>query len=244
MLTYAVDVEFTVSTNIEQSASSVIGAGYERMTVREELDGVDIGLVACKSLDRLTRSDIPQLGEGIAGTRNEGVLVCWVQADTHDITKVVGELDHFGASLNIPLHACHVSGGGQDTPVIDKTTTGEIAGVARQLTSHPSRAIPILIQVVNGANIVQTTARNVVSAWCVGASHDPGRPKRNCVDFVGGVSIPDDELAVLRGGNEMPSVSRPMHGVDLGQMALQRPLGLHQLVLRDRVVSLLRNSAH
>jgi len=41
------------------------------------------------------------------------------------------------------------------------------------------------------------------------------------------VGVPDDELAVLRGGDEMPPVGRPMHGVDLCEMALESALGLH-----------------
>ena len=47
------------------------------------------------------------------------------------------------------------------------------------------------------------------------------------MDLVGGVGIPDDELSVLRGRDEMSAVRRPVHGVDLGEMALQGPLRLH-----------------
>lgn len=39
----------------------------------------------------------------------------------------------------------------------------------------------------------------------------------------------------------MPTVSRPMHGVDFGEMALEGALGLHKLVLGDGLVSLLGN---
>lgn len=62
------------------------------------------------------------------------------------------------------------------------------------------------------------------------------------MDFVGGVGIPDDELSVLRGGNEVSSVGGPVHGVDLGQMALERSLRPHELVLGDGLVSLLGDS--
>ena len=47
------------------------------------------------------------------------------------------------------------------------------------------------------------------------------------MDFVCGISIPDDELSVLGGRDEMSSVSRPVHGVDLGKMAFERSLRLH-----------------
>ena len=47
------------------------------------------------------------------------------------------------------------------------------------------------------------------------------------MDLVRRVSVPDDELSVLRSGNEMSAVGRPVHGVDLGKMALKCTLGLH-----------------
>jgi hypothetical protein len=47
------------------------------------------------------------------------------------------------------------------------------------------------------------------------------------VDLVCAVGVPDDELAVLRSRDEMPSVSRPVHGVNLCEMALEGALGLH-----------------
>ena len=47
------------------------------------------------------------------------------------------------------------------------------------------------------------------------------------MDFVGGVGIPDDELSILRRGHQMTTVGGPVHGVNLGQMSLQRATGLH-----------------
>lgn len=62
------------------------------------------------------------------------------------------------------------------------------------------------------------------------------------MDFVGGVGIPDDEFAVLGGGNEMSSIGGPVHGVNLGQVALEGSLGLHKLVSGDWLVGLLGDS--
>jgi hypothetical protein len=98
--------------------------------------------------------------------------------------------------------------------------------VPAKLSCHPCRAFSCA-QVVDGANVVKTTASDVVAAGRVGASHDPGRAEGNCVHLVGGVCIPDDELTVLRGGHEMSPVGRPVHGVDFGEMALESPLGPH-----------------
>ena len=79
------------------------------MTIREELDGVDVGLVASEGLDSLTSTNIPELGESIASTRDESVLVGRVKADAHDVSEMVGELSDLLASLNIPLHTGHVT---------------------------------------------------------------------------------------------------------------------------------------
>ena len=45
------------------------------------------------------------------------------------------------------------------------------------------------------------------------------------MDFVGGVGIPNDELAILRGRDEMTTIGRPVHGVDFGKMAFESTLG-------------------
>lgn len=47
------------------------------------------------------------------------------------------------------------------------------------------------------------------------------------MNLVGGVSVPDDQLAVLRSGNEMSPVCRPVHSVDLGEMTFESALSLH-----------------
>lgn len=56
------------------------------------------------------------------------------------------------------------------------------------------------------------------------------------------VGVPDDELAVLGGGDEVSAVRRPVHGVDLGQMALEGALRLHRQA-RQRLDPLLRDIA-
>lgn len=47
------------------------------------------------------------------------------------------------------------------------------------------------------------------------------------MDFVGSISVPYDEFAVLRGRDDVSLVVGPMHGVDLGQMSLERTPRLH-----------------
>lgn len=70
--------------------------------------------------------------------------------------------------------------------------------MARELASNTRGAISLLVEVVDGTDVVETTAGDKVTAGGVGAGHNPRRTERNGVDLVSGVSIPDDELAILR----------------------------------------------
>lgn len=47
------------------------------------------------------------------------------------------------------------------------------------------------------------------------------------MNLVRGVGIPNDEFSILRGRNEVTTVGGPVHGVNLGQMPLERPARLH-----------------
>lgn len=171
--THSIEVQFAIGANVKQPAGGVVGSRNERVTVGEELDGVDVRLVARKGLHRLSGTDIPELGERVAGTRDEGVLVGGVQADAHDIAKVVGELGDLLASLNVPLHAGHVTGGGEDAAIVDESAAGQVTGVAGQFPGHPRGAVALLVEIVDGADVVETTAGDKVAAGGVGAGHDP-----------------------------------------------------------------------
>lgn len=90
--------------------------------------------------------------------------------------------------------------------------------MAGKFAGDAGRAISVLVEVVNRANVVETTASNVITAGSVCTSHDPRRPQGNGMDLVCGVGVPNNQFAILRGGHEVSSVGRPVHGVDLGQM--------------------------
>lgn len=110
---------------------------------------------------------------------------------------MVGKFGDFLAGLDIPFHASHVSRGSQNTAVVDKPAAGQVTGMTRQFPSHACGAIALLIEVVDGANVVEAAAGHEVSAGSIGAGHDPRRSQGNGVDFVRRVGIPDDELAIL-----------------------------------------------
>ena len=179
-----------------------------------------------KRLHTLLLSDIPELGESITSTRDELVVVERVDAQAHNVAKMIGKLVYLGASLEIPEHARHVARGCEDALVADESAAAEVSRVARQFTCHACGTFPCR-QVVDGANVIETTAGNVVARGRVGTGHDPRGAKGDGVDLVCCVGIPDDQLAVLRGRDEMAAVRRPVHGVDLGEMALEGALCFH-----------------
>lgn len=169
---YLVGVEFAIRTNVEQTAGGVVRTGSESVSVGEELDGVDVGFVSSESLHRLSGTDIPQLGEGIAGARNENVLVCRVDADRHHVAKVISEFSNLRARFDIPQHASHVAGRRDDSAIVDEPTAREVAGVSGELTRDTGRTLT-RGEVVDRANVVETTAGDVVSTRGIGTGHHP-----------------------------------------------------------------------
>lgn len=138
----------------------------------------------------------------------------------HDVSRVVVELNNPHSRIHIPKHAAHVTRRRQDLTVVQEATAREVPRVSRQLPRDLDG--PLLApQVVNRANVVESTASDKVTARGIGARHDPRRPEGDGVDLVGRVGVPDDELAVLRGGHEVTLVLGPVHGVDFGEVTLE-----------------------
>ena len=47
------------------------------------------------------------------------------------------------------------------------------------------------------------------------------------MELISRICVPNDEFSILGGGDEVPSVRGPMHGVNLGKMAFKSATGLH-----------------
>lgn len=73
--------------------------------------------------------------------------------------------------------------------------------MARQLAGNAGGAVSVLVEVVDGADVIKAAARNVIAAGRVCTSHDPRGPQGDGVDLIGSVGVPDDQFAVLRGGH-------------------------------------------
>jgi len=94
-------------------------------------------------------------------------------------------------------------------------------------SSRSSRVVGSRFDRVDGADVVESSTGDEVSGRRVGAGHDPGRTERDGVDFVGGVGVPDDELSVLRRGDEVLLVGGPVHGVDLCEVSFEGSTRFH-----------------
>lgn len=97
-----ITIDLAIRTDIEQTARRVIGTSTERVSIREELDAVDIGLVTLEGLDAtLCRSVIPELCSCIARTRDKyTILIC--KRNRHHITSVIVEDASWHLCLHVP----------------------------------------------------------------------------------------------------------------------------------------------
>lgn len=220
-----VERQLLIGANIEEPASGVVGSRRERVAVGEERDGVYVGLVTREGLLAGAFANVPQLGGGVAGGGHEGVHVRG-EGQRHDVARVASERSALLAGFNVPESAGHVSRAGHYLAVVQEAAAGQVARVAGQLPGDAHVALAGL-QAVYGADVVEAPARHVRPGGGVGAGHHPGGAERDGVHLVGGVRVPHYELAVLRGGDEVPRVGAPVHGVYLGEMPPERAARPH-----------------
>jgi len=153
--------KLAVGTDIKQAARRIIGPASKGHSVGEVLHCVDIGLMSLKGLHALASSEVPQLGGGIASTRDEAVLVRR-NGNTHDIAVVVRELGNFRTGFNIPQDASHVTRTGNDLAIVEETAAGKVTRVGVKFAAHTDGRIPTP-EVVDGADVIKTTAGNEAS---------------------------------------------------------------------------------
>lgn len=163
--------ELSASAEVEEAASGVVRTSTESVARREELDGVDVGRVSREGLSADSRTDVPELSSVIASTRDEEVLVGG-DGDAHNVGSVLGKFANLGSSLNIPLHAKHITRSRHNLLLRQESAARQISSVRIQLTAHADGRIATS-QVVHGADVVQTSASNKTSTRAVRARHHP-----------------------------------------------------------------------
>ena len=155
-------MEFAIRTNVKQPARSVVGAGTKRVAVGEELDGIDIRVVRRERLYTLLLPNVPKLGKGITGAGDELVVVERIDTQAHHITKMVCEFMNSCAGFDVPKNAGHITGGSENSTVVDEATAGQVARVPGQFPRDSCGPVS-RSEVVDGADVVEATASNVVA---------------------------------------------------------------------------------
>lgn len=135
-------MKLAVCSNIEKTAGCIVGTGTKGVAIREELNGVDVGVVSCKRLDTFLLANIPELGKRIAGTRHKLIVVKRVDAQAHDIAQMVCKFVDLGTGFQVPENTSHVTRRGKNTSVADETAATEVSRVSRQFTGNTRRSIP------------------------------------------------------------------------------------------------------
>lgn len=128
--------------------------------------------MTCKGLHSFAGSNVPKFCKCVASSRDKYVLICRVDADTHDVSQVISEFRNFGPSLDIPQHACHVSRRRNDAAIIDESTAREVARVSRELPRYAGRPFTRR-EIIDGADIIETATSHIIAAWSVGTGHHP-----------------------------------------------------------------------
>ena len=91
----------------------------------------------------------------------------------HNVSRMVAELHDAYTGLDIPQHTGHISGASHNLAIVQEAAAAEVSGVCAKLTSALDIVALLGMQVVDGADIVETTAGNEVSGGRISACHDP-----------------------------------------------------------------------
>lgn len=78
---------------------------------------------------------------------------------------MVTELDYSYTGLDIPKHTGHVSRRSNNLPVVDEATATEVSRVRAKLAGSSHIHALFRMEVIYRANVVETTASNVVARW-------------------------------------------------------------------------------
>ena len=94
----------------------------------------------------LSISDIPELGGGVTGTRDERSHI-GREGEGHDVSRVARERCHLLTSLDVPQSTSHVSGGSDNLVVIEESAARQVAGMAGKLSRYSHIALASLQRV-------------------------------------------------------------------------------------------------
>jgi hypothetical protein len=84
--------------------------------------------------------------------------------EPHNIASVVTEFYDPYTGFDVPEHAGHITRAGDDLTVVDKSAATEITRVSAEFAGTPSVGdILVVVEAVDGANVVETTAGDEIA---------------------------------------------------------------------------------
>jgi hypothetical protein len=113
-------------------------------------------------LDWFGGSKVPKFGTAIRTTREEEVLVDWVEREGHNLSFVIFELGSGLTCFHIPVYATVISGCGDHFLIVDKFDGTDEASVSREFLDGSDWRI-FSFDVIDVADVVETTASDVTS---------------------------------------------------------------------------------
>lgn len=83
----------------------------------------------------------------------------------HNITSMIAKLNDPDAGFDIPEHASHVTRTRHNLSVVDETAATQISGMSTQFASAFGAGAILVVQAVDGANVIETATGNEVPGW-------------------------------------------------------------------------------
>lgn len=146
-----------------------------------------------------------------------------------DITSMSRKLARPLLSSNVPQGTCCISRPREHLTVAPETARTDIRRMPNELprNRHLHDRLPPA-QVVDRADIIQTTGRDQMPGRRVGTCHHPTHAQGHCLHFVTRLCIPHNEMAILRCRKHMVAVRSPVYRIDFGIRTFQHRSSLER----------------
>mmetsp|Transcript_24886 Transcript_24886/g.44966 ORF Transcript_24886/g.44966 Transcript_24886/m.44966 type:complete len:236 (+) Transcript_24886:379-1086(+) len=185
-------VHLPITSHIEQTAGRIVRSRPNGKPVRKECHRVNILRVARVGLDALPIPKVPNFRRRVHAPRNENVAIFGTDRHGHDIPSVIGKRFHNLPGVNIPIYTTRIPRGRHDVPLVHEAAATEVAIMPHEFLRRPGIR-RLLLNIVDRTDVVQPTAGDQISLRLFeGARHDPRRAERDGLDFIRGVSVPDN----------------------------------------------------
>lgn len=157
----AVHRQFLIRPNVEESASSVVRARRESVSIREERNSVYVALVTREGLLARSRANVPEFCTRVTRAGYECVRV-WCQREGHYVARVSNEGGTLLTTFYVPQGASHVPRTSDNLVVVIESTAGQVPSVTREFSADSYISFSSF-KTIDGANVIQPTASHVTT---------------------------------------------------------------------------------